>query len=290
MGEALPSSIRAIVANRINNHDNSLRLIDRIKADHEEQRRKLNNKITLRRIYREPTTPMNKPATRKWQSNNKLSQRKTEAAKSASTSTNRFSALEVEEAEEESEEEEDKCPPSTKTPTSFTNETKEVEDFLQQNHKYQQAIGVVSPIVKTALALKFVRSNELENWKTGLKQWIDALDIDRDDIPLVWDLFVKELKEQAQRNKDNTTQQQLVNLWMKEGQLKTYIRDFESLAEQTGLVPANPTTTQIFVAGLTKPLQEKTTSSPIYRYRVARARAIQEDQNQHAVAEILCTR
>jgi hypothetical protein len=38
MGEVLPPSIQAIVANRINNSDNSLRLIDRIKADHEEQR------------------------------------------------------------------------------------------------------------------------------------------------------------------------------------------------------------------------------------------------------------
>jgi hypothetical protein len=37
MGEALPSSIQAIVANRINNNDNSLRLVDRLKADHEEQ-------------------------------------------------------------------------------------------------------------------------------------------------------------------------------------------------------------------------------------------------------------
>jgi hypothetical protein len=46
MGEALPSSIQAIVANRINQNDNLLRLIDRIKADHKEQRRKLKNRIT----------------------------------------------------------------------------------------------------------------------------------------------------------------------------------------------------------------------------------------------------
>jgi hypothetical protein len=46
MGEALPSSIQAIVANCINQHDNLLHLIDRIKADHEEQRRKLKNRIT----------------------------------------------------------------------------------------------------------------------------------------------------------------------------------------------------------------------------------------------------
>jgi ribosomal protein S15P/S13E len=107
---------------------------------------------------------------------------------------------------------------------------------------------------------------------------------------LVWDLFTKELKEQAQRNKDNMARQQLANLQMKEGQLKTYIKEFEKLAEQTGLAQANPTTTQTFVAGLTMPLQEQTLSQPIYRYRVARARAIQEDQKQHAVAEALLTR
>jgi hypothetical protein len=290
MGEALPSSIQAIVANRINNHDNSLRLIDRIKADHEEQRQKLKNRITSQRIYHEPTNPINKSATREWQHNNKHPQRKTEAAKSASTSVNRFSALEIEEVEEEPEEEEDECPPPTKTPTPFTHETKEAEDFLQQNYEYQRAIGIVSPIVKTALALKFVRSNELENWKMGLKQWINTLDIDTDDIPLVWDLFTKELKEQAQRNKDNATRQRLANLQMEEGQLKAYINEFESLAEQTGLTQANPTTAQTFIAGLTMPLQEQTTLQSVYGYCVARARAIQENQKQHAVAETLRAR
>jgi hypothetical protein len=197
MGEALPSSIQAIVANRINNNDNSLRLIDRIKADHEEQRWKLKNRITSRQIYREPTPPTNRPATREWQNNGKLPQKKIEVAKSAPTPTNRFSALEIEEAEEEPEEEEDECPPSTRTPIPFTHKTKEAEDFFQQNQEYQQAVGVTSPIVKTALALKFVRDDKLEGWKASLERWIDALDIETDDIPLVWDLFAKELEEQA---------------------------------------------------------------------------------------------
>jgi hypothetical protein len=212
MGEALPSSIQTIVANRINNNNNSLCLVNRIKADHEEQRRKLKNRITSRRIYREPASPTNRPATYEWQNNGKLPQKKTEVTKSVPTSINRFSALEIEEAEEEPEEEEDKYPPPTKTPTPFTYETKEAEDFLQQNHKYQQAIGVTSPIVKTALALKFVRDDELENWKASLERWIDALDIETDDVPLVWDLFTKELEGQARRNKDSMARRQLANL------------------------------------------------------------------------------
>jgi hypothetical protein len=237
MGEALPSSIQAIVANRINNSDNSLHLIDRIKANHEEQRRKLKNRITSRHVYREPTSPMNRPATREWQHNGKSPQRNTEATKNTLTTTNRFSALEIEEAEEEPEEEEDEYLPSTKTLIPFTRETKEAEGFLQQNYNYQQAIGVTSPIVKTALALKFVRDDELEGWKASLERWTDALDIETDDIPLVWDLFAKELKEQARRNKDNATRRQLANLRMKEGQLRTYINEFEELAEQLGLSP-----------------------------------------------------
>jgi hypothetical protein len=233
---------------------------------------------------------MNKPATREWQHNNKLPQRRTEVAKGASTSTNQFSVLEIEEMDEEPEEEEDECPPSTKTPTPFTYETKEAEDFLQQNYIYQQAIGVTSPIVKTMLALKFVRGNELENWRADLEQWIDALNMDTDDVPLVWDLFTKELKEQARYNKDNAVRQQLANLRMEEGQLKTYIDKFKELAEQIGLTPVNPTTTQTFIAGLTTRLQERITLQPIYRYRVARACAIQEDQEQHAVAKALRAR
>jgi hypothetical protein len=191
------------VANRINNSDNSLCLIDRIKADHEEQRRKLRNRVIPRRIYHE-STPSNRPATHEWQSNGNLPQKNAEIAKSTLTTMNRFSALEIEEVEEEPEEEEDEYLPPMKTPTPFTHETKETEDFLQQNREYQQAVGVTSPIVKTALALKFVRDNKLENWKASLEQWIDALDIETDDVPLVWDLFTKELEEQARRNKDDT--------------------------------------------------------------------------------------
>jgi len=44
-GEALPPTIQDIVAQRIANSSNSLRLIDRVKADHREQRRKLKNRI-----------------------------------------------------------------------------------------------------------------------------------------------------------------------------------------------------------------------------------------------------
>jgi hypothetical protein len=77
---------------------------------------------------------------------------------------------------------------------------------------------------------------------------------------------------------------------MEEGQLLTYINKFEKLAEQIGLTQANPTTTQTFVAGLTTQLQEQITLQPINGYRVARARVIQEDQEQHAVAKALRAR
>jgi hypothetical protein len=135
-----------------------------------------------------------------------------------------------------------------------------------------------------------VRGDELKPWKADLEQWVDALDMDADDIPLVWDLFVTELKEQARRNRSNAARQQLATLRMEEGQLKAYINKFEELAEQIGLVQANPMTTQAFMIGLTTSLQDRVNSQPVYGYRVARARAIQEDQTQHAVAEVLRAR
>jgi hypothetical protein len=135
-----------------------------------------------------------------------------------------------------------------------------------------------------------VKGNELEPWKADLEQWVDALDIDADDIPLVWDLFVAELKEQARRNKSNVARQQLADLRMEDGRLKTYIDKFEELAEQAGLAQTNPITTQTFLKGLTTSLQDRVSSQPIYGYRVARARALQEDQKYHAVAEALRAR
>jgi DNA repair exonuclease SbcCD ATPase subunit len=135
-----------------------------------------------------------------------------------------------------------------------------------------------------------VKGDELESWKADLGQWINALDIEEDDVPLVWDLFIIELKEQARRNKSNAAQQQLTNLRMEEGQLKAYINKFEELAEQIGLAQADPTTTHTFISGLTVSLQDRINSQPIYGYRVARARAIQEDQKQYTVLEALRTR
>jgi hypothetical protein len=77
---------------------------------------------------------------------------------------------------------------------------------------------------------------------------------------------------------------------MQEGHLKAYINEFEKLAEQLGLTQANPMTTQAFITGLTTPLQDRVNSQPVYGYRTTRARAIQEDQAQHAVAEALRAR
>jgi|SRR6266850_4160152 len=47
-GEALPPTIQCIVAQRITNNPNGLQLINRIKADHQEQRRKLKNRVSPR--------------------------------------------------------------------------------------------------------------------------------------------------------------------------------------------------------------------------------------------------
>jgi len=59
-------------------------------------------------------------------------------------------------------------------------------------------------------------------------------------------------------------------------EVKTYISEFEKLAERAGLTATNPDTTYLFMKGLTNPVRTNICKKPIYGYHMARAYALDD--------------
>jgi len=110
-------------------------------------------------------------------------------------------------------------------------------------------------------------------WNNELKKWLKEIP-DEYDIPILWDLFLQELKIKAKDIQQTNALIKLDNLKMEGFEVKTYIKEFEKLAEQAGLTATNPDTTYLFMKGLTTPVQTNICKKPIYGYRMVRAYAL----------------
>jgi hypothetical protein len=271
--EALPPDIRAIVINRINNSQNSLQLIDRVKADHQEQRLKLGNRITPRPY--KPTTLRDRPTPGT-----------SEPTKATEIDHNRYRTLDIEAMEEDDTEEVPQTSATTTVPTPLTNSTQDIGRFLAQAEEHHQAIGVTSPIVKAALVLTFIKDPKLKTWVKAIGQWLDDLTYETDDIPMVWELFQQELHKAVDENRRTATHAQMKNLEMKGLELEAYIKEFEELAEGTGLTQEGPEMAQAFVNGLVAPIRAEVQGKPTPGYCVTRAHAINSTHFHRLIAAI----
>jgi len=90
-------------------------------------------------------------------------------------------------------------------------------------------------------------------WNNELKEWLKEIP-DEYDIPILWDLFLQELKIKAKDIQQTDALTRLNNLKMERFEVKTYIDKFEKLAERAGLTTTNPDTTYLFMKGLTNPV------------------------------------
>jgi hypothetical protein len=106
MGEALPPNIQEIVARCIRNKPNALQLIDWIKADHQEQRRKLKNRIAppiLQTSKWLDLSTRNKPATSQWTKSTAWITPITQPTEEITWHTNPYSVLEIGKMEDDDE-------------------------------------------------------------------------------------------------------------------------------------------------------------------------------------------
>src|SRR6267142_108799 len=261
--EALLQTIQNIVAQRITNNPNSLRLIDRVKADHREQRRKLKNQVLAKHTpYAYVKTKRSQPHPIQTQAYN-----------------NRYNVLHIEETNEDDNTEETPLirrveKVKTSTPI-FNNDWDQIDDFIRQNEEYYRIRGITSSNTKATTTLSLIKTPDTMQWNNELKKWLEEIPNEY-DIPILWDSFVQELKIKAKDVQQTNTLTKLSGLKMEGLEVKTYINEFEKLAEQAGLTATNPDTTYLFMKGLTNPIRTSICKKPIYGYRMARAYALDD--------------
>src|SRR6266850_1983930 len=262
--EALPQNIQDIVAQRIANNPNSLRLIDRVKANHQEQSRKLKNHIlpqghTSRAHVKAKTS---QPCIVKTQ-----------------TYINRYNVLRMEETNKDDDIKETpliKRVERIQTPTPiFNNDWDQIDNFIRQNEEYYCIRGITSSNTKATTTLSLIKTLGTMQWNNELRKWLKEIP-DEYDIPILWDSFLQELKIKAKDVQQTNTLTKLNGLKMEGLEVKTYINKFEKLAERAGLTATNPDTTYLFIKGLTNPVRTNIHKKPIYGYQMARTYALDD--------------
>src|SRR6266850_5841329 len=157
-GKALLPAIQDLVAQRLANSSNSLRLIDRVKADHREQRRKLKSHI-LPQVY------------------TSRAYIKTKASQACIAQTqayiNRYDALRIEDTNKDDDTEETpliKRVEEARTPTPiFNNEWEQIDDFIRQNEEYYRVRGITSSNTKATTTLSLIKTPDTMQWNNELK-------------------------------------------------------------------------------------------------------------------------
>ena len=148
-GKALPPTIQHIVAQCIANNPNELRLIDRLKADHREQRHKLKNQVSPR-LY----TPQT-------HTKQKISQPNATRTQSY---TNKYKALYIKKTDDNEEPLTKEIPlmkrvEETKTPVPMFNDNwDQIDDFIQQNEEYYRIRGITSSSTKATMTLSLINT------------------------------------------------------------------------------------------------------------------------------------
>jgi len=192
---------------------------------------------------------------------------------------NQYDALYVEEMNEDNDIKE--TPQTTKVekdkmplPT-FNDEWDRIDNFIRQNKEYYCIQEITSPTKKATTTLSLLNKPEVEEWNADLKKWLEGIPSNY-NIPILWDLFLQELKIKAQDVQQTNALTKIYNLKMKGLKVKQYISQFEELAEKAGLTATNPDTTYPFMKGLTTQVHSNICKKPIYGYRMARAYALDD--------------
>src|SRR6266850_7696166 len=163
-----------------------------------------------------------------------------------------------------------------KTPTLiFNNDWDQIDDFIRQNKEYYHIQGITSSNLKATTTLSFIKTPDTMQWNDELTKWFKEIP-DEYNIPILWDSFLQELKIKAKDVQQTNALTKINSLRMQRLEIKTYIDEFEKLAEQAGLTATNPDTTHLFMKGLTTPVRTSICKKPIYGYHMARAYALND--------------
>jgi len=190
---------------------------------------------------------------------------------------NRYDVLHVKETNEDDHIEETpliKRVEEVKTLTPiFNNDWDRIDDFIRQNEEYYRVQGITSSNTKATTILSLIKTLDTMQWNNELTKWLKEIPNEY-NIPILWDSFLQELKIKAKDVQQTNALTKINSLRMQRLEIKTYVDEFEKLAEQAGLTATNPDTTHLFLKGLTIPVQTSICKKPIYGYCMARAYAL----------------
>ena len=170
--------------------------------------------------------------------------------------------------------------------TKATEFIEEVKGYIQLN---QDVPGFNSPIKKAALTLTLIKGPEVTGWVRNMGHWIDQLNPTLDNVPFVWEQFLREFARQFHDSQqEERARIKLENLRMTFPDIDGYISQFEDLARQAGYTRGNPETMQLFLSRLDRSTLEGVLRPPFtHGYQAIKERAIESTWSTQLVHSII---
>src|SRR5258708_11404753 len=108
-----------------------------------------------------------------------------------------------------------------------------------------------SHITRATFALTYIKGEQVAGWVRDFGEFLDTLDPQYNDGPIVWEHFLDSFCERFQDStKENRARNDLEKLQLKLPFIDEYTSKFEELARQAGYQAGNPETRQLFLHGL----------------------------------------
>src|SRR5258708_17551537 len=152
--------------------------------------------------------------------------------------------------------------PHASPPATFHGDTALADNFPDELKLYFRLNWAVpayqSYITKATYALTYIKGEQVAGWVRDFGEFLDTLDPQYDDGPIVWEHFLDSFRERFQDStKENRARNDLEKLQLKLPFIDEYTSKFEELARQAGYLAGNPETRQLFLHGLPRQVLEE---------------------------------
>ena len=153
-------------------------------------------------------------------------------------------------------------------PQIFYGDRTKANDFINKVKAYlclnSDVAGYDSPFKKVTFTLTLIKGESTAQWVRDMGDWLDGLDMPRDNIPGLWNQFLTEFQDQFQDTQAaQRARNELRDCKMKGADYDNYVMRFESLARKANYATGNKETYKMFLQGLPKSLLHNTSKPPI---------------------------
>jgi hypothetical protein len=83
-------------------------------------------------------------------------------------------------------------------PQVFSGDQSQADDFVNELRGYlrlnRNVVGFNLPITKVSLALTLIKGPEVAGWACDMGNWVEAFDLDTQNVPTIWNTFLLEFE------------------------------------------------------------------------------------------------